>query len=106
MLKVVYEYSLKWRLKFNLDKCNVVVFDNKNGKNIEVCNLRHHQCSCQNHYKFGNSYIKEVLVYKYLGIELDHRLSYKEFKQRILSKARSSMNRIQFIGKNYLSVKS
>ena len=29
MLEVVYQYSLKWRLKFNYEKCNVVVFDKK-----------------------------------------------------------------------------
>ena len=29
MLKAVYEFSLKWRFKFNYDKCNIVVFYNK-----------------------------------------------------------------------------
>ena len=28
MLKAVYEWSIKWRCKFNYDKCNVVTFDN------------------------------------------------------------------------------
>jgi len=36
MLQLVYEHSLKWRFKFNYDKCGVVVFDNTNTKRQEI----------------------------------------------------------------------
>ena len=31
MLKAIYEFSLKWHLKFHFDKCNAVKFDNVKG---------------------------------------------------------------------------
>src|SRR6185312_10747005 len=42
--------------------------------------------------------IKEVLVYKYLGIELDNCLNFKLFKSRILASARGNMARIWSMG--------
>jgi len=97
MLKAIYEFSLKWRLKFNFDKCNVVKFDNVKGKVITYGNCVG-KCNCNHHYAFGPQLIKEVLVYKYLGIELDNCLNFKLFKSRILASARGNMARIWSMG--------
>ena len=42
--------------------------------------------------------IKEVIMYKYLGIELDNRLTFKAFKGKLLTKAKANMNRVWFMG--------
>ena len=107
MLQLVYEYSLKWRLKFNYDKCNVVVFQKVPRNNISYGQCAG-KCSCDGHFSFGPHLIKEVLFYKYLGIELDHCLSFKMFKERVLARARTSMARAWGMGikTGYLSVKS
>ena len=66
------------------------------------------KCSCDGHFSFGPHLIKEVLFYKYLGLELDHCLSFKMFKERVLARARASMARAWGMGirTGYLSVKS
>src|SRR5690349_12953500 len=96
MLNRVSTYSQLWRIKFNLDKCNVVVF-NCNQKILEIGNCVN-KCTCNHHYKFGPALIKESLLYKYLGIELTNKLSYKVFKARLLSKAQASMRSIWYMG--------
>jgi hypothetical protein len=107
MLEEVFNYSVKWRFKFNYDKCNTLVFDNLPGKVISnYCSMPGNRCTCQHHFRFGPKYIKEILVYKYLGIELDNRLSYKAFQNKLLVKARSNMVKLLYMGKNYLSVKA
>ena len=52
--------------------------------------------------------IQQVLVYKYLGVELDNRLLFKDFKNRILQKARRNMGRVWAMGirEGHLSVKA
>ena len=109
MLRVVYEYSLKWRCKFNYDKCGVIVFDNRNPNRKEIvygkCSKK---CRCGKHYLFGDTLINEVLMYKYLGVDLDYKLSFQSFKSRILSRARSNMGRIWAMGirSGFLSVEA
>ena len=98
MLNATFDYSLRWRFKFNIDKCAVVIFDNKAtvlSWNYGVCEEK---CSCGRHYRFGTQWIKEVQNYKYLGIELDKKLSFKDFKARMLDKARRNMLRIWYLG--------
>jgi hypothetical protein len=97
MLKAIYEFSLKWRLKFNFDKCNVVKFDSISDRKIIYGNCTT-SCTCGHHFVFGPQLIKEVLVYKYLGLELDHRLNFKLFKSRILASVRGNMSRIWSMG--------
>ena len=106
MLQAVYEFSLKWRLKFNYDKCNVVVFNNKKTESLKYGNCTG-KCNCANHYAFGPHLIRAVLFYKYLGVELDNCLNFKIFKDRILGKAKINMGRIWSMGirGGYLSVK-
>ena len=109
LLKVVYDFSFRWRFKFNFDKCAVIQFHLKAPKdkkiNLGNCTT---SCTCGHHFKFGPKLISEVLVYKYLGIELDYRLLFKEFKQRIINKARMNLSRAWAMGMStgYLSVKA
>ena len=60
------------------------------------------------HYSFGPKLISEVLVYKYLGVELNYRLLLKEFKQTIRNKAWMNLSRIWSMGMStgYLSTKA
>ena len=75
MLKAIYDYSLLWRFKFNLDKCGVVVFHYSIRGILSYGNCTN-ECKCDHHFKFGPFLIKEVLTYKYLGLELDYRLHF------------------------------
>lgn len=97
LLQVVYEFSLKWRFKFNLDKSAVLIFNNKRTKNL-VYGKCTKICVCNNHWKFGDGLIQQVLIYKYLGTDLDNCLSFKVFKERLLHKARTNMARIYAMG--------
>jgi len=106
MLKTVYEFSLKWRFKFNYDKCAVIMFDNKATKSFSYGKCVN-TCTCGFHVKFGENLIQQVLIYKYLGIELDNCLSFKVFKERLLHKAKTNMGRVYSMGirSGFLSVK-
>ena len=109
LLKVVYDFSYRWRFKFNFDKCAVIEFHLKAPKDKKIilgnCTSI---CTCGHHFTFGPKLINEVLVYKYLGIDLDYRLLLKEFKQRILNKARMNLSRSWAMGMStgYFSIKA
>ena len=53
MLDVVYSYSRRWRLKFNVSKCGVLVVGQKRREKL---------------WRLGKEWIKEVDEYKYLGV--------------------------------------
>ena len=80
MLDVVYKYSRKYRFRFNQDKSNVMFFGRKSKK--------------QKFY-LGKSQLKVVNKYKYLGLVLDQRFSWKAHLEKILEKARK---RVQALG--------
>ncbi len=107
MLEVIYKYSTYWRFCFNLDKCGVVVFHYSIRPPIVYGNCTN-DCKCNHHFRFGPFLINEVLLYKYLGVELDYRLVFHEFKDRILARARSNLGRIWNMGirEGVLSVKA
>jgi len=99
--------SLKWRMKFNPDKCSVLIF----GGSSEIvlnpdCTIK--KCTCKHHFVFGKVLICEVLMYKYLGVELDNQLTFVDFKNRLILRSRINMSRIWKMGMNtgYLSVKA
>ena len=46
----------------------------------------------------GRALIKEGTSYKYLGVELDNKLSFSEFKKRIGEKARKNVSRVWSMG--------
>ena len=106
ILQTIYDFSLKWRFKFNIDKCSVVVFDNKRHDSLSVGDCKS-ECKCNHHFRFGPFLIQEVLMYKYLGVELDNRLTYSFFKNRMLQKARMNVGRVWHMGirNNLVSVK-
>ena len=81
-----------------LDKCGVVVFHSKMRPPIVYGSNCVNVCYCTHHFRFGPFFINEVLVYKYLGLEIDYRLVFNEFKLRLLSKARSNYGRIWQMG--------
>jgi hypothetical protein len=56
----------------------------------------------------GKSLIRQESSYKYLGIELDTRLSQEEFRKRVVAKARGNVSRVWRMGMQYgsLSVKA
>ena len=98
LMKITFEYSRKWRFTFNYEKCAVVVFDNNvKSRPIQLGNCTQ-VCNCGYHWKLGDKLIQQVNSYKYLGIELDPVLSFKEFKQRIREKARKNMSKIWGLG--------
>jgi hypothetical protein len=108
MLKVTYEYSVKWRFKYNYDKCGVIVFDNDKSIKSLAYGKCEKKCTCGYHWKYGPNLIKEMLVYKYLGVELDKCLSFLDFKTRIMEKARTNMARVWSMGMRtgFLSMKA
>jgi hypothetical protein len=107
MLCFTYDFSLKWRYKFNFDKCGVVVFDNQEAPDFTYGKCDQN-CTCGSHYAFGPHLIKELGVYKYLGVELDKQLSFNEFKNRILDRAKRNLSKIWFMGirTGFLSIKA
>ena len=74
-----------------------MVFENKRTASYNYGNCIN-KCNCGNHVSFGPHLIQEVGIYKYLGIELDKCLSFKDFKQRLLEKAKFSMSRVWSMG--------
>jgi hypothetical protein len=106
LLEVTFQYSKRWRFSFNYDKCAVVIFES-NPKEIALgtCTT---ECTCGHHWKLGKKLIKEVASYKYLGVELDQKLSFREFKKRIGEKARRNITKIWRMGMSsgMLSVKA
>ena len=95
-------------IHFNYEKCAVMIFDNNaRSRHIQLGNCTR-VCHCGYHWKLGDKLIQQVNSYKYLGIELDPVLSYKEFKQRIREKARKNMSKIWGMGmiNGALSVKA
>ena len=108
MLKTVFEYSLLYRFKFNYDKCAVMVFKkSKSTPDPIVYGDCVGVCKCGYHWLFGKTLIQQVLIYKYLGIEIDINLTYLAFKSRIVGKARQNMGRAWGMGMKggHLSVK-
>ena len=85
LLDVVANYARKWRFELNPKKSEVVVFGQKYPpRNVE--------------WKLGESTIKQVTQYKYLGIELTRKLSWSPYLQRILAKARKNMTQALAMG--------
>ena len=75
MLDAVYDYSKKFRFRFNKDKSNVMVFGRKGKERFYL----------------GESELEIVEFYKYLGLILDKKFSWKGHKTKILEKARKRM---------------
>src|SRR6185503_15826182 len=96
IVDIACKYSLKWRFSFNYDKCAIMIFDNKI-KKIKYGNCIH-KCTCGFHWKLGDQLIKQVNSYKYLGGELDTKLTFSDFKKRIKEKARRNVSKVWSMG--------
>jgi len=85
MLDVVSKYAKKWRFELNPKKSEVVVFGTKYPpRNVE--------------WKLGESKIKQVTKYKYLGIELTRTLKWHPYIKRVLAKAKRNMTQALAMG--------
>jgi hypothetical protein len=107
LMEITYQYSRRWRFSFNYDKSAIVIFCDNDVTEIKYGNCDD-ECSCGYHWKLGRKLIKQELTYKYLGVELDGRLTYKDFKKRVLSKARKNLSKMWHMGiaSGHLSVKA
>jgi hypothetical protein len=85
----------------------VVVFDNSKNQQPIVYGECKSECKCGRYWKMGDKLIVETDMYKYLGTELDSKLTFKQFKKRIADKARKNRAQIWNMGmkKGHLSVK-
>jgi len=97
LMNIAFQYSCKWRFNFNYDKCAVMVFNNRAA---EFMTFGHciQDCYCGYHWRLGKQLIKQVSVYKYLGIELDTQLSQFEFRLRLATKARMNVSKVWSMG--------
>src|ERR1700722_10272407 len=73
MLDAVFQYSQKYRFRFNKEKSNVMIFGKKKSR--------------ENFY-LGESELEVVANYKYLGLVLDNIFSWKLHLEKTLEKAR------------------
>lgn len=108
LMDIAYQYSRKWRFSFNYDKCAVVVFNNKPAECMTYGKCEVGDCYCGYHWVLGKSLIRQESSYKYLGVELDTRLSQEDFRQRVVAKARGNVSKVWRMGMQYgsLSVKA
>lgn len=65
LIKVCYDYSLRWRFSYNVQKCAVIVFNESK--------TEFHKSSRQ--WSIGNCFIEEVEKFKHLGIICNKYLS-------------------------------
>ena len=75
-LDILSQWASDWRMAFNLDKCEHLV----------ITNIRSPLCS---EYKINNYYIHKVSHAKYLGVTIDHNLSWSNHIGIISHKANS-----------------
>ena len=82
MLEVVNKYSKKYRFKFNREKSNIMVFGRK----------------CKQKFWLGESELQLVNSYKYLGLVLDRKFTFKSHLEKVLEKARKRLKAICGLG--------
>ena len=64
LLDVVYLFSMRWGFSWNIKKSNLMRFTSSDKKLV------------RKKVYLGPEELKQTNVYKYLGIELDHKLNY------------------------------
>ena len=84
MLDVVYKYSKKYRFCWNQDKSNIMIFGRRGRR--------------QQKFYLGEKELKIVKNYKYLGLILDNRFSFKVHLDKMYDKARKRMTAISGLG--------
>jgi hypothetical protein len=105
LMEIAFRYSIKWRFSFNYEKCAVVVFNNKAPQEM-VFGPCAEECICGFHWRLGTTLIRQENSYRYLGMEVDTKLSQREFRKRLGGKARANVSRVWGMGmkKGSLSV--
>ena len=74
MMNAVHAFCKRWRLQVNMSKTKVMAFGSKGVANLDV--------------RWGEEKIEEVEEYKYLGMWIEKRGSWKKEKELKLRKAR------------------
>jgi len=87
MLDVVYKYSRRYRFRFNQEKSNVMIFGRK----------------CKKRFRLGETEFEIVERYKYLGLVLNKRFSWREHLEKTLDKARKRTRALCGLGLGYFS---
>ena len=82
MLDVVFKYSKNYRFRFNQEKSNIMIFGRK-GKDK---------------FYLGDTELEIVEFYKYLGLVLDKKFTWRAHKTKILEKARRRMKALCGLG--------
>ena len=82
MLDVVYNYSKKYRFRFNQSKSNILIFGRK----------------CNEKFRLGENELEVVDNYKYLGLLLDKNFIWKQHLDKVLDKARKKMRSLCAMG--------
>ncbi|MCG8035095.1 MAG: reverse transcriptase family protein, partial [Candidatus Thiodiazotropha taylori] len=86
-LKIVYDYSIKWRFSFNSEKCHLLIFSQKRQTiNASV--------------KFGPAQLKQKEAVTHVGIELNKSLKSSNAVQARIQKGRASLFSILDIDRN------
>ena len=75
LLDAVYEYSQKWRFKWNVLKSKVMRFGSRKAQKLQ--------------YYLGFQALEVVKSFKYLGVEIQENLSWTSTKRRFAEKAKT-----------------
>jgi len=73
LLKIVAEYARTWRFEINIQKSKYMIFGKEHGPEVII---------------IDGEKLERVKSYKYLGLDIDERLSWKIHKNRVLNAAR------------------
>ena len=76
-LEIAGNFGYNWRCKYNAKKTQVVIFGKGKKEKFK--------------WKIGTHVIQQVDSYKYLGIEMENKLTWKLFKRRLIEKAEKNM---------------
>ena len=79
LLDVVYLFSMRWGFSWNIKKSNLMRFTSSDKKLL------------RKKVYLGPEELKQTNVYKYLGIELDHKLNYRMARELVRRKARKAI---------------
>ena len=79
LLDIAFNYSVKWRFRFNVAKSKVVVF--KGGKNEQRVRT----------FFLGLQELERVEIIKYLGVDFESNLSWNHTKNRLAKKAKARL---------------
>lgn len=93
MLDAVFQYSRRYRFRFNRDKSSVMVFGQRKGREVK--------------FYLGKTELGRVQEYKYLGLILDQNFSWKSQMRKIVDKARKRSRALCAMGvRDGVSVKA